>query len=264
MASLYASDVAWGVDRRSFWTKRRKSITSLVATMALMLGIAVAYKLFDQTVPNNVVRDASTFDYLVLKQDALLNETTFTPATTTNPIFFTSATGPDMYPGDTRTVDVQIQNQNVPERDATFYVYIDNIKVFDRSSGTPVAIASSDARWGRFVSWWTFAVDKQLILSGALGDITNQEPGVRYGNACSGGLREITKNSPCELGNVNGAGSETLLEEPTDERLYKFKVSESDDGTDQSAFKAWEVSFDLVFNARVPAVDDSTFPIGDR
>jgi hypothetical protein len=252
------------LDRRSFWTKRRKSVTSLVATLALMLGIAVAYKLFDQTVPNNVVRDASSFDYLVLKMDPLLNETTFTPATTTNPIFFTSATGPDMYPGDTRTVDVKIENNNVPERDATFYVYIDNVRVFDRSSGTPVAIASTDARWGRFVSWWTFSVDKQLIVSSVMGDVTSEEPMVRYGEACSGGLREITKNSPCELGNVNAAGSQTLLEEPTDERLYEFNVSEADDGTDQSAFKAWEVSFDLIFSARLPAVPEDAFPIGDR
>lgn len=251
-------------ERNGFWTRRRKTATSMLTVLGLIAGIAIAFKLFDRTVPNNVVRDASTFNYEIEKRDALLNESAFVAASGTNPIFNTSPTGPDMYPGDIRSVDVRLRNTNTaPAKDASFEVFIQDIVVRDRSTGTPVTILTTDPRWGRFVSFWTFSVDKQLVLSSAAGDVTTSQPVDRYSQACTGGLREITKNSPCSLGQIRAAGSKSLLNEPTDQRLYRFKLAEADDGTDQSAFKGWEVQLSLVFQARLPAVVEPVI-VGDR
>ncbi|HVL81248.1 MAG TPA: hypothetical protein VM840_06625 [Actinomycetota bacterium] len=277
---------------RSFWTKRKKSATSLLATLAMLAGIAIAYKLFDQTVPNNVVRDASNFDFLIERNDPRFDESgTWVTATSTGsaPIFRTFGTADEyqsasIYPGDTRQVNVRISNTHVtPSRDASFQVYIQNIEVHDRTnpgapSGTcpttgptaassPCTVSASDPRWARFVSWFTFAVDKERIYNSAPlgGDLGYDPRGPQYAQACSSGVREVTRNSPCELGLIRAKGSTSELDDkPTDVRLYRFKLTEADDGTDQSGFKGWAIKFDLVFSARVPAVPEDVTPIGQR
>lgn len=252
-----------GFQRPSFWTKRKKTVTSLLSIVGLIAGIAVAFKLFEQVVPNNTVRDASSFNFDVTKQDTLYGDATFIPANSTNPIFRTDPGGPDMYPGDTRNVAVKIKNTNAaPSKDATFYVYVSNITVQDRSTGTPVTIATTDARWSRFVTFFSLRVDKEKVLTSALGDVTVESGS--YAKACEGGYREITKNSPCDLGTVRKPGSKDILGNATDIRNYKFITSEADDGTDQSAFKGWQVTFDLVFSARLPAVPENTAPVSER
>lgn len=252
-----------GFQRPSFWTKRKKSATGLIATVALIAGIAIAFKLFDQTVPNNTVRDASSFNFDITKQDTLYGDATFIPATAVNPIFRTDPGGPDMYPGDTRTVSVRVKNTNAaPAKDATFYVYVNNITVQDRSTGTPVTIASTDPRWSRFVTFFNLKVDKEKVLTSALGDVTVESGS--YATACTGGLREITKNSACDLGTVRKPGSKDIAGNATDIRNYRFAVSEADDGTDQSAFKGWQITFELTFQARLPAVAENTAPVSER
>ena len=103
----YAAPVAWEQDSRGFWTQRKRSATSLAAVLALLAGLAVGFKLFDRGVPNNVVRDASLFEFEVWKRDSDLGETSYSNTADDTPIF---EPGVNNFPGDTRTVDVKIAN----------------------------------------------------------------------------------------------------------------------------------------------------------
>ncbi len=279
----------WRSDGRGFWTKRKKTATSLLSILALIAGIAVAFKLFDREVPNNVVRDASVFDFRIFKMDAGLGEDTFQEAGATRAIY---EAGLDQFPGDTRRVEVKIENSNQPARDASFQMHVDQDSIEvrgcdgidpetgDCTGGTPL-IAQGDPDRVRFMNFWTLSVDKEKVLYALDGgvevnedDHTGQnvlfgdnpdDSGFRqYDNACQGGLRELTPNAPCELGMIRAAGTFDELGEQTDVRYYRFDLTEVDDGTDQSAFKGWTITFTFVFNARVPALPEASGPIGER
>ncbi len=278
----------WRSDGRGFWTKRKKTATSLLSVLALVAGIAVAFKLFDRTVPNNVVRDASVFGYEIYKMDEVLGDTTFEQAGPTTPIF---EGGVDTFPGDQRRVEVKIENTNLPARDASFQMHVDQDSIVVRgcdgldsstgvcTGGTPI-IATTDPLWTRFVNFWELDVDKQKVLF-VPGNEVNEDDhtgqnlldpdgnpddsGFRqYHEACQGALRAIRPNAPCELGIVRAAGTRDTLGEQTDIRYYRFDLTEVDDGTDQSEFKGWTITFTLVFNARVPALPEGSGPIGER
>lgn len=265
----YALPSAWDQGSRGFWTKRKKSATSLLAVLSLIAGIAVAFKLFDREIPNNVVRDASKFDFQVHVQRSAANCTNTVPndtgwcvASGADPIY---QAGIDSYPGDTRTQAVRIRNVNVqPSKDASFVMYIDPLSIVvngctapDPTSGvcatTPV-IATTDPNYNKFVQFFTLTVDKEIVADVLLGEVNEQDyvPS-RYSLACTGGLKEITKQSPCKLGTIRKAGSTGVDGGRTDQRRYNFKINEKDDGQDQSPFKGWTVTFATSFAARVPA-----------
>lgn len=262
-----------GYRRPSFWTKRKRTALSLLSVLSLIAGLAVAFKLFDRAVPNNVVRDASTFDFGILKREEALGETDFVEANGTGMNRVFSAPGQaqclqpdcpgDMYPGDTRTVEVRIENRNLaPARDATFQAYITDIEVFDRSVvNGAVLISPNDPRWTRFVNFFTFEVEREEILTVNGSDVRNMGS---FTTACEGGLREFPANAPCDMGQVKAAGSTNATDQPNDVRDYLFSVTEIDDGSDQSEFKGWLVRFTLVFTARLPAVPDAPAPAGMR
>ncbi len=281
----YALPSSWGHGSRGFWTKRKKTATSLMAILALIAGIAVAFKLFDREVPNNVVRDASIFDFAVHVQrtasqgclnpvqggewcnalsgdDPIFAETEFVQGVE-RPV--------STFPGDSRSETVRIINLNTrPAKDATFSLYVkqDSIVVrgcdgIDPDTGecanTPV-IPEGDPTWTRFINFWNLTVDKEVVLN-VLGE-EEYEP--RSDEACTGGIREITPNSPCNLGTIRAAGTDGFLGSAMDTREYEFVMSEEDDGTDQSAFKGWSIVFDFVFQARLPALPDSSSPVHER
>jgi len=241
MPSWAAPGDEWS-GRRGFWTHRKRSATSLITIMAVLSGIAIGFKLFDRTITNNVVRDASAFSYTIEKRETEQLETAFTVASATNPIFKTSN---GQYPGDSRKVEVRLTNDNEPKRDATFYVYVQNISVRD-GAGNPVANTAPDG--ARFISFFTLQVRKQ-----ALG--THYNTG-SYSTACTSGLRDLVRQSPCEMGLVKAKDSRNSFNQRTDQRMFEFIATETDDGSDQSAFKGWEIEFQLVFQARVPAVPE--------
>jgi hypothetical protein len=296
---------SWGVDRRGFWTKRKKTATSMLSVLALLAGIALAFKLFSQTVPNNVVRDASNFNFAVevFRAPPSGGAAQWLPAgggPGQVPIF---ASGVDIFPGDTRTEQVRIRNTNTtPARDATFFVYVDpasitvarcvndingNCTTVDPFQYPDAIIPPNDPRWAKFVNLFSFSVDKENVLTvspAPNGDINENDHGLtnpppdlhnhdaskvnRTSTACSGGLREINKNAPCNLGTARAAGSAELGQngtlQPTDTRWYQFHITEVDDGTDQSAFEGWQIKFTLVFQARIPALPGSTAPVSER
>ncbi len=277
----------WGHGSRGFWTKRKKTATSLLSILALIAGIAVAFKLFDREVPNNVVRDASIFDYDIHVErtpaqgctspvsggqwcntldpgnpNAIFAETLFVLG---------SPQSVNTYPGDTRVERVRIINthQN-PAKDASFQVHIDPASIVverctdaDGSGGTSSGDFDDDGEClggyevvpagqdrTRFINFWTLRVDREQIMM-VLG-----EPFKTGGmsESCQGGLSEFNANAPCDLGRVWARGTENVLSEPMDVREYDFRMTELDDGTDQSAFKGWKVTWTFVFNARVPAL----------
>lgn len=289
----YALPSTWTQGSRGFWTKRKKTATSLLAIMALVAGVAVAFKLFEQTVPNNVVRDASIFDFDVLVQRAAnqgctapVQGGTYCDALQGNPIFpntvFTNGVERprSMFPGDSDTQNVRIVNTNkTPAKDASFETYVQNIVVsrcadadgsggtstgdFDPETGacigaTEVVPAGTDAN--RFINFFSLTVSKQVVYYSPLDETEVSTKA----EACTGGLKEHTKASPCELGTIRASGTDGAQGENLDDRDYAFKVEEEDDGTDQSAFKGWFLTFDLVFQARVPAVDDASSVVGSR
>jgi hypothetical protein len=295
----YALPTAWGSqDSRGFWTKRKKTAMSMLAVLALLAGIALAFKLFEQQVPNNVVRDASNFDFVieVLRSPVGGGTASWLQAgpPPLEPIF--NATDPvtgdpvSQFPGDTREQPVRIRNTNNPSRAATFFMYVDQTSIVVRDCtidplnpnvcSASAVVPSSDPNWTKFVNFWTLSVDKEKVLQHedafvTEGQLNENDHGVFSGNpgsadhddstsfglgdeeACSGRLRELTKNSPCNLGTILGAGSEDDFGQPTDTRWYTFKMSEAEDGTDQSAFKGWTVTFTMIFQARVPALEES-------
>ncbi len=257
-----AFSTGWRSDGRGFWTKRKKTATSLLSILALIAGIAVAFKLFDREVPNNVVRDASVFAFEILKQEEAVGDTEYVEAGETQPIY---EAGLDQFPGDTRSVDVRIRNTNEPARAASFQLHIDQDSIEvngcdgidpdtgDCTGGTPV-ITPGSADWTRFVNFWTLEIEKETIFEAPV--VGEKFRTGDFETACEGGLRELLPNSPCELGRIEGAGSDNILEQELDERDYVFSLTEIDDGSDQSAFKGWTITFTFVFNARVPALDD--------
>jgi hypothetical protein len=210
------------MDRRAFWTKRKRAAGSMIAVLALVAGIAAAFKLFDRTVPANVVRDASSFDFKVQVFGPppgggapRWNDAGAPPDV---PIF---AGGVDTYPGDERAVDTGVQNTNQqPRKDATFYTYVDPAIVVKGCTLSPdqkmcvtqPVVPTTDPNWAKFVGYWTLTIDKEKVLGTPLGGLNEDldrkltdlrahpdSPGETT-QACSGGLREITRASPCNLG----------------------------------------------------------------
>lgn len=283
-----------GSASRGFWTKRRRTAMSMVAVMALLAGIALAYKLFEQEVPNNVVRDASNFDFVISAYDESAGETGYRAvggAGSLDPnagVFRQdlTVTGGDvnMFPGDTRLAHVRIQNTNaVPARDASFTVHVGKIQVFSFCltgvdpvtglacvTGDYSADINGSAAGNKFLSFMRLSVDKQLYSEVPIVPACDPDCGEtqEYGTACaSAALTSITKSAPCKLGIVRAAGSDTSglfgadlppgSMVPSDDREYEFRVSELDNGADQSQFKGWRVVFSLFFNARIPAEAES-------
>lgn len=284
----------WRSKGRGFWTKRKKSATSLLTVLALLAGIAVAFKLFDREVPNNVVRDAAVFDFDIFKMEEAFGDEEFVEVDTApngpnpNRIFGWNGDTVVQYPGDTRSVEVKLQNTNIPARDASFLVYISRIVVrqcHDPDPDTGVCanittVPDTDPRWTRFVNFWTLEVERQKVLvvdgqeiqeddhSGQNllePDGNPDDSGMRqYETACDGTLREINQAAPCDLGLIRAAGERDLLGEQLDVRYYNFNMTEIDDGSDQSEFKGWRIIFDFVFQARVPAIEESVALVGER
>lgn len=302
----YALPTAWSEQSRGFWTKRKKTAASLLAVLSLIAGIALAYKLFDQTVPNNVVRDASNFDFVVEVYRAPVGggAQTWLQAgpTPLEPIFneFDPTTGAPVsqFPGDTRDQAVRIRNTNVaPAKDASFLMYVDPLSIVvedctvslvdPNTCSAQAVVPTVDPRWTTFVNYWTLSVDKEKVLThpsvpGVGEELNENDHGLAAGDpgstdhddsedfgfgseeVCSGGLRQITKNSPCDLGLIRAAGSTDDLGQPTDTRWYDFHMSEDDPGSDQSAYKGWTITFSMIFQARVPAIPQSGGPVAER
>jgi hypothetical protein len=277
-------------DRRGFWTKRKRTALSMFAILSLLAGIAMAFKMFDQLIPNNVVRDASNFDFVIevfRTSDTSWHLAGAPPAG--QPIFEDPAPG-GQFPGDTLTADVRIRNTNTaPARDATFFVYVDPASIVVTSCTGPITpagfcqsrppVSPSDPNYTKFLNAWTLSVDKEKVLT-ALGDpadVNENDHSVftdpvdpadhdrsgfsQQDQVCSGGLKQISKLAPCNLGTARSAGSTELGQsgtlQPTDTRWYQMSMKETDDGSDQSLFKGWRVIFTLVFQARVPAIVES-------
>jgi hypothetical protein len=139
---------------------------------------------------------------------------------------------------------------------------------------TPTNIPSSTVAHNAFVNFWVFKVDKQDVYHasgpeangddhGLLETNPNQDPDNdhslrQYVQACEGGLKSFIPAAPCDLGRIRAKGKKDSAGGRTDQRYYFFKLEEADDGTDQSPFKGWTVTFSLVFQARVPAVAEAT------
>lgn len=272
----YAFPNAWDQSRRGFWNKRRRSVTSLFAVIALVAGIAVAFKLFDRTVPNNIVRDASKFDFQVHVQRApsqcsqtVPSDTQWCIASGTNPIY---RAGVDTFPGDTRNEQVRIRNTNtLPKKDASFEMYVDQSSITVNGCTLPIApngacaatpvILTTDPNWSAFVNFWTLEVTKEtfMVLPEPIGEIPDGRGSPdTYVTACQGELTSITPTSRCKLGIVRAQGATNAnTEDRLDERNYQFAMSEEDPNVDQSFYKGWTITFGFVFEARLPAEDDS-------
>ncbi|HVL80523.1 MAG TPA: hypothetical protein VM840_02895 [Actinomycetota bacterium] len=291
MESVASRDVSMGggASTRGFWTKRKRSATSLMAAIALLAGIAVAYKLFDKTIPNNVVRDASSFGYTLEAQDVAAGESAYRAVTGSGdqvifrqslascpPLDASDPCQVSTYPGDSRRTNVKITNTQDPAKDAGFEVYVaPGTIVVERwvpptgtaTSGTYQVVPTTDADWGRYVGYWKLGVDKQLLYQVPVtnGEYVNSPTAnASYGTACAPtDLRGLTSQSACKLGTIRGKGTTgasvgTMSSAHSrDIRHYRFNMSEEDDGSDQSRFKGWRIRFSLVFVARVPAEAES-------
>ncbi|HVE92159.1 MAG TPA: hypothetical protein VNE62_07650 [Actinomycetota bacterium] len=274
----YALPSAWGQGSRGFWTKRKKSATSLLAVMAMIAGIAIAFKLFERAIPNNVVRDASAFNYEIhVKRtaancsDTVPNDSGWCVASGVDPIY---RAGVDSFPGDERLEEVRIRNTNkAPAKDASFEMWVNQATIVingcepvaaDGTCGTTPVIASTDPRYNKFLGFWRLSVDKETIV-GALSDPTEYNTPL-FAAACEGGLKELTRQSPCKLGMIRSSGttSTTPPGHRLDQRLYDFTMTEEDTGLDQSEYKGWTVTFELDFAARVPAEAESGGPVYQR
>lgn len=268
-----------GASTRGFWTKRKRSATSMVAVLTLLVGVAVAFKMFDQTVPNNVVRDASAFSFAITAADRAAGETAFRAVTGLgdNVIFRRTLATPgcgdaataencnvDTYPGDSRLSEVILQNTQMPAKTASFYTYVDPSSIaitkYDKLTNSYLAVATTDPDYNRYLSFWTLKVDKQTYFNG-VGEYENDPAASSsYAKACGpAGLKELNSQNPCSLGQIKGKGTmgaslgPNYIARPSDDRQYKFQMVEVDDGTDQSKFQGWRITFSLVFGARMPA-----------
>lgn len=189
----YGMPFAWEEGRRGFWTRRRRAGMSLMTVLALIAGLAVAFKFFEQEVDNNVIRDAAVFDFEVWKWDEILDgekpdgTPEFEEAGSGTPVF---ESGVQTYPGDARKVDVKIVNTNVnPARDASFAAWAVNLRVQKcedvgndgninndfNADGSCTGVANGDSNnidvvnpadldWNKFVNYWTLQVNKEKIL----------------------------------------------------------------------------------------------------
>jgi len=128
------------------------------------------------------------------------------------------------------------------------------------NSYAPVAVGSAD--YTRYLGFWRMKVDKQTLFNvSPVSKPYENDPASdgSYSPACAyAGLKEITRQNPCNLGQIEGKntmGSSIgpLTAKPLDDRQYRFFMEETDDGTDQSKFQGWRVVFTLVFAAKVPA-----------
>lgn len=222
-----------GISTRGFWTKRKRTSTSLIAVIGLIAGIAVAFKLFDQEVPNNIVRDASTFDYTLQARDLAAGETVLRSVTGLgdNVIFRQSKANPacagqqppaatteacnvDNYPGDTRQTDVFITNSNiVPKKDASFEVYVEQSSIevysYDQATDTYALVPTGDADWQTFVNFWTLGVDKQTYFMSPQGEYENDPADdASYGTACTPTtLQGMDETNACKLGIIRKDGA---------------------------------------------------------
>jgi len=268
---------------RGFWTKRKRTATSLITVMGLIAGIAVAYKLFERNVPNNVVRDASAFSYDITAKDIAAQEGAFRAVTGTgdNVIFrqtlATAACGAastapecnvDTFPGDERRTDVIIANTQEPKHMASWTVYVENsttnpiqVLSYNKATNTYTSVPTSDPDYNRYLNFWKLRVDKQTLfnLQGAAANYENNpDDDASYTAACTAsGLKELTRQNPCNLGRIEGKGTMgsaigALPARSLADRQYRFYMAEADDGTDQSKFQGWRVVFTLVFAAKVP------------
>lgn len=282
---------------RGFWTRRRKTVTSLATVFAVVASIAFAFKLFDQTIGNNVVRDAASFAFEIWKREEFVDND-FKNTADGFPIFEANE-----FSGDTREVDVKIRNTNLPSKDATFQVVIplESIRVTrcaDAECTTREEVPNEPGAddWDAFVRQWEFSVDRQVIVQPADGreefdgddhddetvERTLDDPSVNASDhlqdnlvtpgtddegddpdstennqyddgVCSGGLEEFDPSvggtvAACHLGNVKGAGTDDSLGEAQDVRYYVFHLVREGTG-----FEGWEVVFDLIFGAQLPA-----------
>lgn len=294
----HALPTAWTQDRRGFWTKRKKTAMSLLAVMALIAGIALAFKLFDQIVPNNVVRDASAFDFQV--------DVFRSPAGGGTPQWLKAGPPPDepifnalnpstgepvsQFPGDSREQLVRIVNKNqLPKKDASFFVHVDqtSIVVMDctidplapNTCSAAAVVPVGDPNRATFLNFWTLSIFKEKVLSTAFGNPVEANENDhalgtssdhddasfnQYEQVCEGKLTDIKPASQCYLGEALEAGSEDALGQPADTRWYRFRMTEDDPGTDQSAFKGWTLTWTFVFQARVPALTQACVPVCER
>lgn len=273
-----------GTSTRGFWTKRKRSAMSLMTAMALLAGIAVAYKLFDRTIPNNVVRDASSFAFDITAMDLAAGETAFRPVTGNddNVIFrrtlasstcgsasTTEECNVNTFPGDERRTDVIIRNTQLPAHSASWEVHVDQASIvihsYDKATNSYTVVPTSNTDHARYLNYWKLRVQKQTYFAGPTSEYENNpNNNLSYATACSAaGLKELTRQSACKLGTIKGAGTQAnfgapaLTTRPADDRQYRFYMQEEDDGSDQSRFQGWRITFSLVFSARVPAEAES-------
>lgn len=258
-------ELAWGRNRRGFWTKRRKSGLSMLLVLSLVAGIAVAFKLYNQRVPNNVVRDASNFQFDIWKKETtLIGKPGFAQPQPMETVYVEAGAPPksaifksffidpldnqekpfQTFPGDSRTVLVAIDNrQNPVQRALKVFINVDEIVICRpaRSGegnsarclgatgpGSPVEETVGSADYKRFLSYWT------LDAGGCTNKLDSAD--FRRGSLV------------CQLGTVKAdtVNGKPSVDQVTDSEAFKFVLSEADDG-DQTAYKGWSVLFQVVF-----------------
>lgn len=306
--------MAGGAHTRGFWTQRKRTSSSLLCILALISSIAVAFKLFEQDVPNNIVRDASTFDYVILARDDAAGETAFRGTSGNNddvifrqskalilcagqepPNPTTEPCNVDQYPGDERMTEVLITNTNLnPVKPASFDVFVDPASIvvssYDPLTDTYAPLLPSDPFAVSFSNYWSLRVEKQtyFMMPGPSPDVGGEyenDPTSdgSYVSSCGATqLSSLGSANPCKLGTIRANGNQGIAipgnpepgntagvfpERPVDDRQYRFFMVEDDDGSDQSTYLGWRISFTLVFRARLIAESEqgrfSSTPVRD-
>lgn len=239
----------WGSGRRSFWSRRRqRTLVSIITVMALIAGLAVAFKLYSQRVPNNVVRDASNylFDVLTPRIDIgdgdTIPDDLYQTAGFDNPIFKRLR----LYPGDSKVRYVKIDNTKDPNlRNIDVLVRVSDVFVCrpqlpgetvrdtpcldadpaDGNSNDPghavVLVRKTDPRWNTFLSFIQVAM----------------------GSACTGTLAQPSPLETCTTPLIANLGADMVS------GVQSFTATELDVG-DQSAYKGWLAAVTFLFQAR--------------
>lgn len=235
----------WKPGRRSLWSrKRRRALTSLAVVMCLIAGIAIAFKLYSQRVPNNVVRDASNYQWQVLTPTEDFNAATSDPprvlydvAGPENPIFKKLTLLPSEtltralivendIAADPRKIDVYasvtdifVCRPNLPGETTTDAICLNTQRSDTRpAEQSNVLVRPIDPDWTRFVNFFTFA-----------------------GIGCTGTALQLrNRGTDCIVHTV---------EPGTESPAKKLTVAEADDG-DQTRFKGWAMSITFLFQAK--------------
>lgn len=119
-------------------------------------------------------------------------------------------------------------------------------------------VGRGDPRFDRFVGKWAMSVQEPPVMTSSTEHDVGSEPhpveicAPRGLDAYDGGYTARM----CSLGVMRGfqtAGAIAGSEEPAYERTYLVAMTNRDDGTDQRFSRGWDLHFDMVVRAIVPA-----------